>query len=254
MWSDVVPPIIVAVSSLAGVYLGRQVTSRHFIVELMETRRLELSTATSTFIRETNRIQGQLHEHLYASEATNIELQKQEKDPSTKRRAYQIEANRIAGFIDRYLGDLRGQSLALRLVTKNKELLDALDDFDASIEEAFVELVEVQDAQEEQGNKLAATFRQLVRELREVSEAQSPLSDKEIEFLTAHTDETSAQLDKSLAAWRSNLVHTAINFRVNQEFKTVLEAGKHAVEEIETEYSQSLKKKWGPFSKSRQKE
>lgn len=248
-----VPPIIVAISSLAGVYAGRQVTSRHFIVELMETRRIELSTAISAFIRETNRIHGQLHELIYTSEATNIELQKQEKNPSTKRHAYQIEANRIAGSIDRYLGDLRGQSLALRLVTRNKELLDALDDFDAAIEEAFVELVEVQDAQEEQGNKLAATFSHLVREFREVSEAQSPLSDKKIEFLTAQTDETSAKLDRSLAGWRSNLVHTAINFRVNQEFKTVLEAGKHAVEEIETEYSQSLKKKWGRFSKSRQR-
>lgn len=237
VWSTLIPPIIGSVSALVGVFAGEWLSFRRVREELLEKRRTRLSDALSNFVFQSNESHTKLLEQVFESESSTIEMLGKGLDAMERNIRYQAEANRMTAFINRYLGDLRGQSLGLRLATNDVDLLNSLDRFDGAIAEAFQELEEIGNIQASEGEKYARAFSELAKEYQKLHEARPPVNESKVVQLDARNHQLTKALDRSFENWRSNLLHAAVNFRTDREVANVVEVGRGAVETMKLKRS-----------------
>lgn len=227
-------PIIGAVSALLGGFAGAWFSYVQMRLQLLETQRRQLSQALGTFARNCNESHTLLLERVFESEATNVEMLGAGLESEMRNRKLQAEVNRITGFINRYLGDLRGEALGLRLEADDDSLLASIRRFQEAIEEAFAELVELGNRQEIEGERFTREFNQLTQEYLTLASGESPAPQSLLDALNLRKNELNDELDRSFHTWRSNLVQRAVSFRVDQEIENVVETGKAAVHNNES--------------------
>ena len=233
MCSAIIPSIVGSVSALVGVFAGEWLSSRRAREELLEKRRAKLSNALSTFVFQSNESHTKLLEHVFESESSAIKMLGEELDTVERNRRYHSEVNRITAFINRYLGDLRGQSLGLRLATSDTNLVESLDRFDCAIAEAFQELEEIGRLQASEGERLSRAFSGLAKDYQVLNTTRPPVDTSIIDRLNCREQRLVTDLDQSFVNWRSNLLHAAVNFRTDREVANVVEVGRSAVETME---------------------
>ena len=227
----IIGSVIGSVSALLGGFAGAWFSFRQLREQMLEDRRRELRQALDTFARNSNESHTLLLERVSETEAANIEMLGGGLESEMRNRKFQAEVNRITGFINRYLGDLRGEALGLQLMTNNETLLTALRSFDDAIGEAFSELVVIGDRQAAEGERFTREFNRLGQDYLALTSNKSPISDSTMNALNSRKDQLSNELDQSFRAWRSSLLKAAVSFRTDREIVNVVEAGKKAVDD-----------------------
>lgn len=198
--------------------------------QLVENRRVDERKAVERFLVTSNEAHTRLTEKVYATEASNISFQTNNVQDTDRNREYLAEINRIAAFINRYLGHLRGQGMLLELSTTNPELLAALADLYRAISEAYRQITEINDRHKEFGEAhtkklsiLNSKYSALI-----VQPDLSPQLDKL--QLDEEYEALSGQLRESFIEWRSAMLNAALNFRVQEVVGHVVHAGKVATD------------------------
>lgn len=216
-----------SVTTLSGVLLGGWLTQRHYKTQIKETQRQEQYRALSSFIAKSIDSHTVLLEQVFASESENALYSPSGASDTDWNQKQLAEINRLVAVINRFLGDLRAQSLILRLTSSDAALQAALDRFDSAIAEAFDELSSVCQFYEQQGEKFTAVFKEIAQEYSQLStvSTDSP-PDLLLRELNARQDSVSSDFQQSLRDWRTTLLRTAINFRVESEVNNVIDAGR----------------------------
>lgn len=227
----IIGSVIGSVSALLGGFAGAWFSFRQLREQMLDDRRRELRQALDTFARNSNESHTLLLERVSETEAANIEMLGGGLESEMRNRKFQAEVNRITGFINRYLGDLRGEALGLQLMTNNETLLTALRSFDDAIGEAFSELVVIGDRQAAEGERFTREFNRLGQDYLALTSNKLPISDSAMNALNSRKDQLSNELDQSFHAWRSSLLKAAVSFRTDREIVNVVEAGKKAVDD-----------------------
>lgn len=218
--------IITAVSPLAGVVIGGMISGRQTKAMIRADRRESDRKALSEFIEKSNESHTRMTEQIFESESAHTLQSGEGLSEVEKNRRTNADINKIVAFINRYLGDLRGQALLLGANTTNKGLLDALDGLFQAISRDFQKLNEIQDHYGKKAGEMIAIFQQLEAEMEQQLAAGEDCFSQSLTHRNASIIDANAQVSRNIQDYRSALLKAAIRFETNAAVVNVVEAGR----------------------------